>query len=106
MFSSRAISAGPLPAAGVVRGDELRRKHPKAGALLLQLVDEVEHIAGAPTEPVEFHDDQFITVPDKFHDPGQFIPALPRLAADLLFPDDRATGRKQPVILDLFTLAA
>jgi hypothetical protein len=68
-------------------------------------VHQVEHVTGAATEPVQFHDGKFIAGSDELHDPGQFVPAIPRLAADLLLPDDRATDRKQPVILVVDTLA-
>ena len=49
---------------------------------------QVEHIACAPTEPIELDHDQFVASADELHDAGQLIPALSGFSADLLLPDD------------------
>jgi hypothetical protein len=77
-------------AAGVARGGEFRFEDSKAGALLFELVHEVEHVARP--EPIELHHHQLVARPDEFEDGGELVAAVAAVAADLPSADDLTAG--------------
>ena len=85
-------------ARGVLRR-EGRLEHGQRRALRLELVHEVEDVAGRAAEPVELDDDELVAGADELDDRSQLVAALAALAAGLLGSDDLAAGGVQPSLL-------
>ena len=78
---------------GVDRG----LQHPEAGAPLLELVDEIEHVAGRAAQPIELVNDEGVAWPDEVENRGQLVAAV---AGELLGANDGAAGRRERGLLD------
>jgi len=57
----------------------MRVKHGNKRAPLLTLVNQIEHVAGVATEPVESRNDQLVTGPEE-HNGGMFGAGLAAVA--------------------------
>lgn len=96
----RTVSTPP----GIALGRNVGVQHREAGATLIELVDDIEHVSGGTAQTVQARHHQLIARPQKVQNGRQLIAAFAGGAAHFLLADDGAALRLKPLNLALMVL--
>src|SRR5262249_34856965 len=85
-------------------GVDGRFKHTQSGTLLIQFMDDIEHVAGGSAQTVQPRHHEDVPLTDKVQDALEFVAALTRTARHLLYTDRFAAFRLEPGYLGVCLL--